>query len=92
MAAAGFEYVALPARPLPRGPREAMTFLIENWAGHLAARRFLREEDVAAVVGLGGYASVPLARAAARHRVPLVLLEQNAVPGRATRWLRGVRR
>jgi UDP-N-acetylglucosamine--N-acetylmuramyl-(pentapeptide) pyrophosphoryl-undecaprenol N-acetylglucosamine transferase len=36
---------------------------------------------------LGGYASVPMARAASRRRVPLVLLEQNAVPGKATRWL-----
>ena len=39
------------------------------------------------MVGLGGYASVPMARAAIRRDVPLVLLEQNAVPGRATRWL-----
>ncbi len=39
------------------------------------------------MVGLGGYASVPMAWAAATSRVPLVLLEQNAVPGRATRWL-----
>jgi UDP-N-acetylglucosamine--N-acetylmuramyl-(pentapeptide) pyrophosphoryl-undecaprenol N-acetylglucosamine transferase len=38
-------------------------------------------------VGLGGYASVPMAWAASRRGVPLVLLEQNAVPGRATRWL-----
>jgi UDP-N-acetylglucosamine--N-acetylmuramyl-(pentapeptide) pyrophosphoryl-undecaprenol N-acetylglucosamine transferase len=30
---------------------------------------------------------VPVARAAAALRVPYVLLEQNAVPGRATRWL-----
>ena len=28
-----------------------------------------------------------MARAAARWRVPLVLLEQNAIPGKATRWL-----
>jgi UDP-N-acetylglucosamine--N-acetylmuramyl-(pentapeptide) pyrophosphoryl-undecaprenol N-acetylglucosamine transferase len=36
---------------------------------------------------LGGYASVPMARAAARRRLPLVLLEQNAVAGKAIRWL-----
>ena len=47
----------------------------------------LREQSVALVVGLGGYASVPAARAASRAGIPLVLLEQNAVPGRATRWL-----
>jgi UDP-N-acetylglucosamine--N-acetylmuramyl-(pentapeptide) pyrophosphoryl-undecaprenol N-acetylglucosamine transferase len=84
---AGFEYFALPARPLPRGACEAVAFVVEGFSGYLAARRFLQEEDVAAVVGLGGYASVPMARAAARRRVPLVLLEQNAIAGKATRWL-----
>jgi UDP-N-acetylglucosamine--N-acetylmuramyl-(pentapeptide) pyrophosphoryl-undecaprenol N-acetylglucosamine transferase len=84
---AGFDYVALPARPLPSRAREAVAFLVENLASYLAAGRFLRDEHVAAVVGLGGYASVPMARAATRWRVPLVLLEQNAIPGKATRWL-----
>ena len=87
VAAAGFNYLALPCRPLPRRPREAVPFLLASMTGSLAARRLLREEDVAAVVGLGGYASVPMARAAYRCGAPLVLLEQNMVPGRATRWL-----
>ncbi len=87
VARAGFEYFAMPTRPLPRGAREAVSFVIENLAGYLAAVRFLREERPAAVVGLGGYASVPMARAAAARGIPLVLLEQNAVPGKATRWL-----
>ncbi len=83
----GFEYLALPACPLPHGPREAMTFLVENLAGYLAARRLLRQERVAAVVALGGYAGLPVARAAVRQQVPLVLLEQNAIPSRLSRWL-----
>ena len=87
VAAAGFEYLALPCRPRPRRVRDLFTFLVQNLAGYLAARRFLAEENVAAVVGLGGYASVPMARAAANRGVPLVLLEQNATAGRATRWL-----
>ncbi len=62
---AGFDYFALPASPLPRGAREAVAFVVENLTGYLAAGRFLQEEQVAAVVGLGGYASVPMARAAA---------------------------
>jgi len=84
---AGFDYFALPARPLPRGIREAVSFVVANLAGYFAAGRFLRRDRVAAVVGLGGYASVPLGRAAARRGVPLVLLEQNVIPGKATRWL-----
>jgi UDP-N-acetylglucosamine--N-acetylmuramyl-(pentapeptide) pyrophosphoryl-undecaprenol N-acetylglucosamine transferase len=87
VAAAGFDYLVLPCRPLPRGAREAWSFLLENLAGYLAAARLLDEQRVDGVVGLGGYASVPMARAARRCGVPLVLLEQNAVPGRATRWL-----
>jgi UDP-N-acetylglucosamine--N-acetylmuramyl-(pentapeptide) pyrophosphoryl-undecaprenol N-acetylglucosamine transferase len=84
---AGFEYVTLACRPLPRKASEALRFLTENFSGFYAARRFLRQHNVALVVGLGGYASVPTARAAAGLRIPCVLLEQNAVPGRATRWL-----
>ena len=87
VAAAGFEYLALPCRPLPGKAGEAVSFLVENLAGYFAARRFLKEERVDAVVGLGGYASVPMGRAAAQSGRPLILLEQNAVPGRATRWL-----
>ncbi len=66
---------------------ETLRFLTDNVAGYYAARRYLRDEHVALVVGLGGYASVPSARAAAAEGIEYVLLEQNAVPGRATRWL-----
>ena len=87
VAAAGFAYLPLRSRPLPRRPGEILPFLADNLAGYRAATRLLRAQHVAAVVGLGGYASVPLARAAIRRGIPLVLLEQNALPGRATRWL-----
>ena len=46
-------------------------------------RRFL--PDV--VLGTGGYVSAPVILAAAMRRVPVVLQEQNALPGRTTRWL-----
>jgi UDP-N-acetylglucosamine--N-acetylmuramyl-(pentapeptide) pyrophosphoryl-undecaprenol N-acetylglucosamine transferase len=85
--AAGFGYVAVPCRPLPRRPGDALRFLIDSIAGYRAALRLLRSRPVAVVVGLGGYGCVPVARAAVRHKVPLVLLEQNATLGRATRWL-----
>jgi len=85
--AAGFRYVVLPCRPLPSRARDAIRFVTDNVSGYYAARRIVREENVSLVVGLGGYASVPMARAAVRSDVPCVLLEQNVVPGRATRWL-----
>ena len=85
--AAGFDYLTLPVQPLPRRARDAIAFVVDNLAGYLAASRILQEQPVAAVVGLGGYASVPMAHAAIRRGVPLILLEQNAIPGKATRWL-----
>lgn len=41
--------------------------------------------DPDVVVGTGGYVSLPVALAAAIHRIPLVLHEQNSVPGLANR-------
>ncbi|MBX7166394.1 MAG: undecaprenyldiphospho-muramoylpentapeptide beta-N-acetylglucosaminyltransferase [Pirellulales bacterium] len=87
VAAAGFDYLALPCRPRPSSAWGTLRFVTDHWAGYRRALRFLRREQVGCVIGLGGYGSVPAARAAGQRGVPLVLLEQNAVPGRATRWL-----
>ena len=83
--AAGFEYFALPSRPLPHGAREAVSFVVENLAGYLAAKRFLREENVSVVVGLGGYVSVPMARAASArgHALGAARTERRRRPGHA---------
>ena len=85
--AAGFEYLAMPCRGVPRRPWQLPDFVLQNVVGYMAARRFVREEAVSLVVGLGGYASVPVARAAGANNAKLLLLEQNTLPGRANRWL-----
>jgi len=85
--AAGYAYRSVPCRPAPRRPWDVPHFLLKNLGGYSAARRLLRQEHVDLVVGLGGYASAPVARAAKGCGARLVLLEQNVEPGRATRWL-----
>lgn len=52
-----------------------------------AAHRCLRRRGAALVLGMGGYASAPGALAARLLGLPLVLHEQNAVPGLVNRWL-----
>lgn len=84
-----FDCVEIPAEPVPYDPVRMFRFLTRNWAGYREASQFLEENHVSVVVGLGGYVSVPMCRAAGQHDVPLVLLEQNAVAGRATRWMAG---
>jgi UDP-N-acetylglucosamine--N-acetylmuramyl-(pentapeptide) pyrophosphoryl-undecaprenol N-acetylglucosamine transferase len=53
----------------------------------MSARRLLRDRSIDLVVGCGGRTSVPAGLAARSLRLPLCLLEQNAVTGRANRWL-----
>lgn len=55
--------------------------------GFMQARRILRDIAPAAVVGFGGYASVPAVLAAQRSGRVSVIHEQNAVLGRANRLL-----
>ena len=84
---AGHHYTMIPAQSLPRNPLQAVRFVTDNVAGYCAARWMLREQRVSLVVGLGGSTSVAVVRAAVARGIPVVLLEQNAVPGRTTRWL-----
>jgi UDP-N-acetylglucosamine--N-acetylmuramyl-(pentapeptide) pyrophosphoryl-undecaprenol N-acetylglucosamine transferase len=58
-------------------------------AGVVQARGILARLDAAAVVGFGGYPSVApvLATRLLRHRPAVILHEQNAVLGRANRFL-----
>ncbi|MEK6236229.1 MAG: UDP-N-acetylglucosamine--N-acetylmuramyl-(pentapeptide) pyrophosphoryl-undecaprenol N-acetylglucosamine transferase [Planctomycetales bacterium] len=81
----GFSCVEIPAEPLPKAPSRMWRFVARNWKGYREATRFLDAQRVSAVVGLGGYRSLPMARAASAKNIPLILLEPNAVPGRATR-------
>jgi UDP-N-acetylglucosamine--N-acetylmuramyl-(pentapeptide) pyrophosphoryl-undecaprenol N-acetylglucosamine transferase len=74
-----------------RGAGAATRGALALAAGTLAARRILTRLEAAAVVGFGGYPSVPPILAALslpRARRPATLLhEQNAVLGRANRLL-----
>jgi UDP-N-acetylglucosamine--N-acetylmuramyl-(pentapeptide) pyrophosphoryl-undecaprenol N-acetylglucosamine transferase len=56
-------------------------------AGILRAYRLLLRLRPAAVVGFGGYPSIPPVLAAALARIPTVIHEQNGVMGRANRLL-----
>ncbi|HIQ22479.1 MAG TPA: hypothetical protein EYH34_14745 [Planctomycetes bacterium] len=58
--AAGYRCHTVPARPLPRGIRQWPAFLRDTLAGYRRARLLLSQQRPAAVVGLGGYASVPV--------------------------------
>ena len=84
--AAGFAFETVRAQPLVRKVSiRALTAPVEAVRSVGDCRPLVEEADV--VLGMGGYVSVPVALAALRSRRPLVLHEQNAVPGLANRAL-----
>lgn len=90
----GIEKAAVPAAGYPIELIDVIP-----WSRTLGAKRFLAPVSAAAatsrarallgrlapevVVGMGGYASLPVVLAARTRRLPAVLHEQNAVPGLA---------
>ncbi|MBL8725317.1 MAG: UDP-N-acetylglucosamine--N-acetylmuramyl-(pentapeptide) pyrophosphoryl-undecaprenol N-acetylglucosamine transferase [Planctomycetes bacterium] len=72
---------------LPGGRPKALTLPFWLLRAVAAARRLLREQAVGCVVSTGGRPSVPMGLAARSLGLPVFLLEQNAVTGRANRWL-----
>jgi UDP-N-acetylglucosamine--N-acetylmuramyl-(pentapeptide) pyrophosphoryl-undecaprenol N-acetylglucosamine transferase len=82
--AAGFPFEPVPAAPFVRGlSARNLTAPAVVLRSVARARPLVERADV--VVGMGGYVSVPVATAALRARRPLVLHEQNAIPGLANR-------
>jgi UDP-N-acetylglucosamine--N-acetylmuramyl-(pentapeptide) pyrophosphoryl-undecaprenol N-acetylglucosamine transferase len=51
------------------------------------ASRLVRRFRPDVVLATGGYVCVPVALAARRRGIPVLLLEQNMLPGKAVRWL-----
>ena len=82
--------VPQPIRPLPRGLVGWGGFLASAAASRRLARALLRDLRPAAVLGLGGFAAVPVTYRAAKMHLPTALLSIDAVPGLANRLLAGV--
>jgi len=86
LAPTGWGMVRQPVRALPRRPWRMPGFAVRWWRSVAFARRVIRDVRPAAVLGLGGYAAGPAARVAA-GKVPTAMLNPDAVPGKANRYL-----
>ena len=83
---AGFPLDLLPILPFyRRAAAESLAAPFAAVRGVVAARRLVRRERIDVVCGMGAYVTLPVAVGAWLARVPVVLHEQNAVPGIANR-------
>ncbi|HZW06024.1 MAG TPA: UDP-N-acetylglucosamine--N-acetylmuramyl-(pentapeptide) pyrophosphoryl-undecaprenol N-acetylglucosamine transferase [Phycisphaerales bacterium] len=87
----GVVFRALPAKPIGVRPRALWRF-VSNWPASVratrAAIRSAREDGGAVrMVALGGFVAAPAVQAARVERVPVTLVNIDAVPGKANRWI-----
>jgi UDP-N-acetylglucosamine--N-acetylmuramyl-(pentapeptide) pyrophosphoryl-undecaprenol N-acetylglucosamine transferase len=85
----GFEFETLWASPWGASPWRAARFAVRTTGGLVGALRLETRLGASVVIGLGGYGALAPGLAAAICRIPLLLMEQNAVPGKANRLLSG---
>ncbi|MCC6950150.1 MAG: UDP-N-acetylglucosamine--N-acetylmuramyl-(pentapeptide) pyrophosphoryl-undecaprenol N-acetylglucosamine transferase [Phycisphaerales bacterium] len=84
------EFVAIPAQPFGVGPRALVRFMRKWGASVRAGRGLIREgrsRGPVVLVALGGFVAAPAAQAARVERAPRLLVNLDAVPGLANRWI-----
>ncbi len=82
----GYELRLIPPVPLPRRPTLDLLRVPGRVRRAVAeTRSVLREVGADVVVGFGGYVALPAYLAARRAGIPVVVHEQNALPGLANR-------
>jgi len=85
---AGVRFFALPARGFDRSrPLSLVMALLVIGVSTVRAIALISKRRPDVVIGFGGYVSIPVGLAALVTRRPLVLHEQNSVPGLANRIL-----
>jgi UDP-N-acetylglucosamine--N-acetylmuramyl-(pentapeptide) pyrophosphoryl-undecaprenol N-acetylglucosamine transferase len=81
------EFVPIPAEPFGLSPKKLAKFFLEGWRGRRAVAALMGEARVSHVVALGGFVTGPVVAAAARLGIPILLVNLDATPGKANRWV-----
>lgn len=85
---AGFEIIGLPIMGLQRRlTLKNLKFPFMLMKSSLKAKKIVKDFKPDVAIGVGGYASGPLLRAAAKAKVPTLLQEQNSYAGLTNRIL-----
>jgi UDP-N-acetylglucosamine:LPS N-acetylglucosamine transferase len=84
-------YRAIPARPFGIRPLPLLRF-VRSWGPAIrAARQAIRERTRAGeevrLVAMGGFVAAPVVQAARAEHAPILLVNMDAVPGKANRWI-----
>ncbi len=88
--ATGRDYSTIPAQPFGLRPRTFLRF-VGSWGPSVRAARGViarkKADGPVILVAMGGFVAAPAAQAARAEGVPILLVNLDAVPGRANRWI-----
>jgi len=80
--AAGYKIVGLPIMGFPRKPGlKIFTFFNKLFQSASMAKKIVNEFKPEIAIGVGGFASGPILRAAANQKIPTLIQEQNSYAG-----------
>lgn len=82
-----YAVVPQPIQPLPRRLGAVFGFLTAWRKSGKLAGTMLEDLEPTAVLGTGGFAAAPLVKQAAKFGIPAAMLNPDAVPGKANRYL-----
>jgi len=80
-------FSSIPAMPMSKNPNGLVKF-ITTWGPSVresrqCIQRFKKTNDSVVLVAMGGFVAAPAARAAHAEKIPVVLVNLDAVPGKA---------
>ncbi len=86
----GMDFIPIPAVPFPTSKKDILGFLKFLFVlpiGFFLAYKKLRKIRPVVLISSGGYVSVPVVLASRLLSIPILVHEQNLIPGRANRIL-----
>jgi UDP-N-acetylglucosamine--N-acetylmuramyl-(pentapeptide) pyrophosphoryl-undecaprenol N-acetylglucosamine transferase len=79
---AGYKIIGLPVMGFPRKPGlKLMKFFIMLFKSSYKAKKIIKNFKPDIAIGVGGFASGPVLRAAAKKKIPTLIQEQNSYAG-----------
>lgn len=85
---AGYEIKYIHAKGLNRRASiKNIKSILELIKGISDVKKIIKEEKIDIVIGTGGYVTAPAMIAALKLKIPTMIHESNALPGKTTSWL-----
>ncbi len=81
------DFQPIEAEGLSLSPRKLLRFAKAFHAGRAAASELLVARNTKVVIALGGFVTGPVVMAARMRKIPVLLVNLDATPGKANRWV-----